>query len=284
MRITSHTKTIGLIGHPIAHSRSPDMHNAALKYYGLPYVYLAYDIPEEHFSDAIKGMKALGFIGWNVTIPHKVRIIDQLDELDASAEQIGAVNTVVKRAQKWIGYNTDGIGYLRSLQEEVQMDVTGKRIVLLGAGGAARAVGYALATSAVKQIVIANRTLAKAEQLADHLAQWTKTDIRPLRDAKQAIQEADLVVNTTSVGMHPNTGAIPIDPAWLHEDLVVSDCIYEPRQTALLKAASSIGAVTHNGLGMLVYQAACAFELWLGKKAPIAQMKSALAQVKEDAT
>lgn len=276
MRITSQTKTIGLIGHPIAHSRSPDMHNAALKHFGLPYVYLAYDIPPEQFATAINGMKTLGFIGWNVTIPHKVRMMDYLDELDLGAIEIDAVNTVVKRGEKWVGFNTDGIGYLRSLREEIAIDLKGKRVVLLGAGGAARAVGYTLATSGVEQLVIANRTLSKAEQLAKHLEKHTKTDVRPIQDCKQAIQKASLVVNTTSVGMHPNTEEIPIDPTWLHPDLVASDLIYEPRQTAFLKAASSIGAKTHNGLGMLVHQAACAFELWLDQKAPVALMRSAL--------
>ena len=278
MQITSQTKTIALIGHPIAHSRSPEMHNAALQYYNLPYVYLAYDISIEQFSDAINGMKALGFIGWNVTIPHKVRIMEHLDECAVDASEIGAVNTVVRQDQKWIGYNTDGMGYLRSLKEEGKIDVKGKRVVILGAGGAARAVGYALATSAVEQIVVANRTLSKAEQLAKHLEKWTKTDVRPIYDCKQAIQEAALVVNTTSVGMHPHVNDCPIDPTWLHEDLLVSDLIYEPRQTALLQAASSIGAKTHNGLGMLIHQAAYAFELWLGKQAPIERMRSALTE------
>lgn len=278
MNITSETKTIGLIGHPVAHSRSPNMHNAALKHLGLPYVYLAYDIPKEQLTQAINGMKALDFLGWNVTVPHKVNIMDYVDELDVGAREIGAVNTVVNRDQKWIGYNTDGEGYLQSLTEEVNIDLKGKKVVLLGAGGAARAVGYALATSEIKQLVIANRTQTKAEQLAKHLGKFTKTDVRPIADCKQAIQEASLIVNTTSVGMHPSTKEIPIDPKWLHTDLIVSDLIYAPRQTSLLQAASSIGAITHNGIGMLVHQAALAFELWLGMKAPIALMRSVLDQ------
>lgn len=278
MKITSKTKTVGLIGHPVAHSRSPDMHNAAFQHLGLPYVYLAYDIPTENLSQAIRGMKALGFLGWNVTVPHKVNIIDYLDDLDVGAREIGAVNTVVRRNRKWIGYNTDGLGYLQSLKEEADVDLKGKTVVMLGAGGAARAVGYTLATSDIGKLVIANRTMSRAEQLAEHLSRWTKIDVQPIQDLRRAIREASLVVNTTSVGMIPDTDKMPIDPEWLHSDLVVSDLIYAPRQTALLQAASSIGARTHNGLGMLVHQAALAFELWLKVKAPVSLMRSVLDQ------
>ena len=134
MNITSKTKTIGLIGYPVAHSRSPEMHNAALRHLKLPYVYLAYNIPIDQLSQAVHGMKALNFLGWNVTVPHKVRIMDYLDELDVGAQEIGAVNTVVHRNQKWMGYNTDGAGYLRSLMEEVNIDLIGKNVVILVQG------------------------------------------------------------------------------------------------------------------------------------------------------
>lgn len=278
MRITSETRTIALIGHPTAHSRSPQMHNAVLNKLKLPFVYLAYDIAPERLREAVRGMKALGFAGWNVTIPHKVSIMAELDELDREAEEIGAVNTVVNQQQKWVGYNTDGQGYLQSLKEEMGIDLRGKKVVLLGSGGAARSVGYALATAGIQQLVIANRTLAKAEKLADHLQKWTQVDFRPIHDCQQAIQEANLLVNTTSVGMHPHIEEIPINPNWLHRDCVVSDLIYVPHQTALLKKASEVGAHVQNGVGMLVHQAAIAFELWLGVKPPISTMRSVLEQ------
>lgn len=276
MEITSETKTIALIGHPTIHSRSPQMHNAALRKLGLPYVYLAYDIEPSNLKKAIAGMKALQFTGWNVTIPHKVAIIDELDELDESAKAIGAVNTVVNRNQKWVGYNTDGLGYLQSLQEEMKINLKGKKVVILGAGGAARAVGYTLAIAGVKKITIANRTMSKAERLSEHLAQWTETETVSLDSCKQAIESAALLVNTTSVGMHPHVEALPIHPNWLHKDCMVSDLIYIPRETALLHAAKQVGAKVHNGMGMLVHQAAIAFELWLNHKAPIALMKEVL--------
>ncbi|RAL25817.1 shikimate dehydrogenase [Thermoflavimicrobium daqui] len=276
MRITSQTGAMGLIGHPVAHSKSPDMMNRACQYLGLPYVYLAYDIDPEKLEQAVNGMKSLKFRGFNVTIPYKVEVINFLDELDDSAKEIGAVNTVVQDAGKWVGHNTDGVGYLRSLVEEIPLKLSEQKVVMLGAGGAARAVGYALATAGVRKISIANRTVQKADQLAKHLSRWTSTEALALSHANQSIQEATLLINTTSIGMHPNTSQAPIPKSWLHENLVVSDLIYHPKETELLQTAKQLGAQVHNGLGMLVHQAAIAFELWLGKAAPIQLMKEVL--------
>ncbi len=276
MQITSQTGMLGLIGHPVAHSKSPDMMNCACRELGLPFVYLAFDIDPQELGQAVEGMKALKFRGFNVTIPHKVAVMDYLDELDESAKEIGAVNTVVENSGKWVGHNTDGIGYLRSLTEEIAVQLDQQRVVMLGAGGAARAVGFALATAGVERITVANRTLAKAEQLANHLAKWVKTEAIKLDEAQSHIAKATLLINTTSVGMHPNTDQLPIPADWLHAKLIVSDLIYHPRETDLLAAAKALGAKTHNGMGMLVHQAAEAFTLWMGQRPPVQQMKKVL--------
>lgn len=276
MRITSRTGALGLIGHPVGHSKSPDMVNHALHQMKEPFIYLAYDVAPEELKEAVHGLKALKFRGWNVTIPHKVAIMEYLDQTDVSASEIGAVNTVVYDGDKWVGYNTDGAGYLRSLLEEVPLQAAEQRVVLLGAGGAARAVGYSLATAGVQNIVIANRTVEKAEQLAEHLSRWTDAKAVSIAESEKVVMQANLVINTTSVGMFPKVDETPIPVEWLHADQVVSDLIYHPRETTLLKGAKEKGARIHTGLGMLVHQAAVALELWTGKKAPISLMKQVL--------
>jgi shikimate dehydrogenase len=205
-----------------------------------------------------------------------VAIIEELDELDATAREIGAVNTVVNRGGRWIGYNTDGPGYLRSLREEVAPRFAEKEVILLGAGGAARAVGYALATAGARKITIANRTLEKAEALKRHLARFVEVDAIALDQAEEAVKRATLVVNTTSVGMYPHTEQMPIPGAWLHDGHIVSDLVYHPPETSLLREAKQKGARIHTGLGMLVHQAAIALELWLNEKAPVEWMKQVL--------
>lgn len=277
MKITAQTRPLGLIGHPVSHSKSPLMMNAAIKKQQAPFVYLAYDIVPQQLKQAVQGLRTLQFQGFNVTIPHKVAIMDYMDEIDETAEAIGAVNTVVKRNGKWIGTNTDGLGYLRSLQEEMNLNLTEQRVVIIGAGGAARAIGYVLAKAGVAHITIINRTIYKAEHLATHLSQWSNgIEVRSLADAKVQIKKATCVINTTSVGMHPHVEEMPIDADWLHEDCIVSDLIYTPSRTKLLHAAKDKGARIHNGMGMLLYQAAIAYEHWTGNKAPVATMRAAL--------
>jgi shikimate dehydrogenase len=280
--VDSQTGLLALIGDPVGHSKSPDMMNRALKSHGLPYVYLAFQVAPERLKEAVNGFRALGVKGWNVTIPHKVAIMEHLDEIDESALAIGAVNTVVCEEGKWVGYNTDGPGYLRSLKEEWDLPFSGLKAVILGAGGAARAVGYALATAGVPEISIANRTVEKAEALANHLSSFTQTRAVSLKEGKDVIEKADLVINTTSVGMHPDRDATPVPAEWFHEGQYVSDLIYHPRETALLKGAKQQGAKVHEGLGMLVYQAAIAFEKWTGVPAPVSLMKQALANSLKD--
>lgn len=271
MKIDSRTSLIGLLGHPVGHSKSPVMMNQAFQAASLPFVYLAFDVPPRELAAAVRGLRALGSRGWNVTIPHKVAIIDYLDELDESARKIGAVNTVVNDDGYLIGKNTDGAGYLQSLREEMKVNLGESRVVILGAGGAARAVAHALVDAGVEELVIANRTVAKGEELAASLGVGSVKAI-PLKEVGRWIKEATLLVQTTSVGMEPNREGIPIDPALLHEKLIVSDLVYNPYHTRLLKEAKARGARIHSGLGMLVHQAALAFTHWTGKPAPLEQM------------
>lgn len=272
MNITATTRPLGLLGYPVAHSKSPQMLNRVCEILNIPAVYLAYAVAPEQLPQAVAGMRAMGFIGFNVTIPHKVAIIDLLDELDETALEIGAVNTVVQRDGKLIGYNTDGIGYLRSLQEETNVDLTGKTVTLLGAGGAARAVATTLAKAGIAKLVIANRTVSKAEELAAMTSKWTTTEAIGMENIADTICHTQLLVNTTSLGMSPNIDASPIATELLHSKLLVSDLIYRPRETKLLQAASAVGAQTHGGLGMLLHQAAVAVEHWFDQAAPLKEM------------
>lgn len=279
--ITAQTRPLGLIGYPVAHSKSPQMMNAALQKQQQPYVYMAYNIAPEHLAEAVQGMKRLGFRGWNVTVPHKIAIMDYLDEVDPIAQAIGAVNTVYNRNGRWIGTNTDGRGYLRSLPSSWREALTDQHVVLIGAGGAARAVGYTLAREGVQRMTILNRTLSKAESLAQHLSQWcSQLDAVDLTSsqASHAIANATFIVNTTSVGMHPQTEATPINPQWLPKKGFVSDLIYAPAKTALLQAAEAKGLTIHNGQGMLLYQAVIAYEHWIEQTAPVETMQHVLIQ------
>lgn len=248
------------------------MMNPAFRVAALPFVYLAFPVPPVELSNAVNGLRALGSRGWNVTIPHKVSIIDYLDELDESATKMGAVNTVVNESGRLIGKNTDGPGYIRSLIEETKIIPREERVVLLGAGGAARAVAHGLVIAGVEQLVIANRTVAKAAELAASLDKGVSVHAVSLTEVGRWIKEATLLIQTTSIGMHPHSNAIPIDPSLLHKELTVSDLVYNPQETRLLREAKARGAKTHGGLGMLVHQAALAFTHWTGQPAPLETM------------
>ncbi len=276
MRLDANVRKTGLIGHPVAHSKSPEMINAAYQKQGLPYIYLAYDVAPEDLKQAVEGMRALGFRGWNVTVPHKVTVMDHLDEVEESARLIGAVNTVMVEEGRLIGINTDGAGYLRSLVTETGIDPAEQQVVLIGAGGAARAVGYALARAGVQRITVVNRTETRAQELAARLKTWTETEGVGLDQAGEKLQGASLLVQTTSVGMYPDTEACPVDPTFLHEGLLVSDLIYHPRDTRLMREARTRGARVHGGLGMLLHQGALAYRRWTGQEAPTETMREIL--------
>ncbi|MGA8944283.1 MAG: shikimate dehydrogenase [Thermoactinomyces sp.] len=278
----SRTGLFALIGDPVGHSKSPDMMNVALKEVQHPSVYLAFKVESSHLKDAVAGFRALGVKGWNVTIPHKVAIMDYLDAIDETAQAIGAVNTVVYENGKWVGYNTDGPGYLRSLEEEWSLPFSELDVVIIGAGGAARAVGYTLAKAGVPHITVLNRTPAKAEALGRHLSSLTRSEGLPLDEGREAIHKADLIINTTPAGMAPKCDETPVPVDWIRRGQYVSDLIYHPQETALLRGARDRGARIQSGLGMLVYQAAIAFEKWTGKKAPVSLMKQVLSDSLKD--
>ncbi|MEI4800217.1 shikimate dehydrogenase [Bacillus sp. NPDC077411] len=263
----------GVIGNPIGHSLSPLMHNDALSHLGIDAHYHAFLVQESELGEAVQGLKALGVVGFNVTTPHKVSIMQHLDEIDPLAEQIGAVNTVLHKDGKLIGYNTDGIGYVRSLQSISKEPLTNKRILLLGAGGACRAIYYSLADADVKEIDIANRTVEKAERLITDCRSEVVSSALSLEEAtdKQALY--DIIIHTTTVGMHPRVEDTPLRIRDLKKGSIVSDIIYNPFETKLLQDAKAHGAIVQNGIDMFVFQGALAFEIWTGRLPNIERMK-----------
>ncbi|MCP1132581.1 shikimate dehydrogenase [Paenibacillus polysaccharolyticus] len=269
---------LGVMGDPIAHSKSPAMHNAALQAAGVHGMYMPLHVQPDQLEAAIRGIVALGYRGVNVTIPHKEQVMQYLDVIDDSARLIGAVNTIVNENGKLTGYNTDGIGYVRSLKEEAVPQLEGKRIAVLGAGGAARGVIYALALEKPEQISILNRTADRALTLATDLRSHGLGDIsgNGMQDAQAVLATADIVINTTAAGMHPHVDDVPVDPAWIREGAAVSDLIYNPLETRLLRESRLSGCTVHGGLGMFVYQGAVAFEHWLGIPAPVDTMRRAV--------
>jgi len=277
--INATTRLCGVIGDPVSHTLSPAMHNAAMASLGLDYAYLAFQVKSVELFAAIQGMKALGLRGLNVTIPHKVAVVQFLDELDPMAADIGAVNTIVNDEGRLKGYNTDAGGFLQSLRA-AGFNPQSKRIVLLGAGGAARAIGFSLAQSG-SYITVFNREieLEQAVLLAQNLSRVAKSKVSAFAldatNLKDTLQGADLLVNATSIGMNPNAGETPVPPDLLKQDLTVFDVVYSPLGTRLLLDARKQGCNAISGLEMLVRQGALSFELWTGQTAPLDVMRKA---------
>ncbi|MEK3919717.1 shikimate dehydrogenase [Paenibacillus sp. FSL K6-2393] len=269
---------LGVMGDPIAHSKSPAMHNAALQVAEVNGMYMPLHVHPDQLEAAVRGIVALGYRGVNVTIPHKEQVMQYLDVIDESARLIGAVNTIVNEGGTLTGYNTDGIGYVRSLKEEAVPELAGKRIAVLGAGGAARGVIYALALEKPERIHILNRTADRAIALASDLRGHGLGEISGsgMEDAATVLATADIVINTTAAGMHPHVDDVPVDPAMIREGSAVSDLIYNPLETRLLRESRMRGCTVHGGLGMFVYQGAVAFEHWLGIPAPVETMRRAV--------
>jgi len=268
----------GIIGDPIEHSMSPAMHNAALEKLGIDYLYLPFRVKELDLGKAIDGMRALNIRGLNVTIPHKVAVMQYLDELDPLAEKIGAVNTIVNDDGFLKGYNTDAAGFLQALLER-GIEPKGKNVVILGAGGAARAISFILAERD-SNLVMLNRTLNKAKDCAERIAGSFHKEVGILElnmdNLTSALSRADILINTTSVGMSPDTGETPIPAELLSPTLTVYDIVYNPIKTRLLREAEEVGAKTVDGVDMLVWQGALAFEKWTGLKAPVEVMRKVL--------
>lgn len=270
-------KLFALIGDPVGQSLSPAMHNAAFRALGLNCAYITLRVPKPTLANAIAGVRALGIAGLNVTIPHKISIISLLDELDESANLVGAVNTVKNNRGKLIGFNTDGEGALRALEEKIG-SVKGKEVVLLGAGGAARAIAFSLARAGAR-LTIANRTVPRAQALASAVEQKLSTNVKVASlnraELTKALKNVDVLINATSVGMHPKIDKTLVRANMMRRGLVVYDIVYKPLRTKLLREARRAGGKTIDGLGMLVHQGALAFEIWTGKRAPIKIMKAA---------
>jgi shikimate dehydrogenase len=274
IEINHNTKIVGVMGHPIKHSLSPMMHNYAFNNLGLDFVYLPFDIASANLSDALQGMVALGVAGFNVTIPHKERIVECLDELSDSAKIVNAVNTVVNENGKLHGYNTDVHGIIKTL-EDYKDEINGSTVSVLGSGGAARAVIYTLISRFnVKKINIINRTVEKAELLKDYfstkmLFEKIKTYELVPPDLIEVLHKSKLIVNASSIGMYPEEDdSSTTIPESFKKNQIVFDLVYNPSKTKLLTIAESQGAIVINGLKMFVEQGARAFELWTNKKMP----------------
>lgn len=272
MSISGQTTVAALIGSPVTHSLSPAIHNAAFAAAGLDWVYVAFDVPAGGAPGALDAMRALGLGGLSVTMPHKDAVFAAVDELDPGAAALGSVNTVVRGAGgRLVGHSTDGDGFVASLRADAGFDPVGARVVVIGAGGAARSVVEALSRHGAAEVVVVNRTPERGERAA------ALAGARGRVGTPDCIAEADLVVNATSVGMGaaPDVGALPCDPALLRPGQLVADLVYLPLETALLAAARARGARALDGLSMLVHQAVLQQVLWTGQQPDPAVMRAA---------
>ncbi len=274
--ISGTTRVLGVIGDPVAHTASPAMHNAALRALNLNYVYAAFRVAPPTLPQALAGMRAFGIVGLNVTVPHKQAVMAHLDEISTEAQSIGAVNTIANRDGRLVGYNTDAFGIVQSLKADGGLDPLPPKVALLGAGGAARAVLYALlARDEVEEVLLLNRTVEKAAALAADLDSKGKVRVGSLAETRP-IGDAGLLINATALGMHPRDDVSPLaDPSCLHEHMLVADIVYNPLETVLMRQATAAGASAINGLGMLAWQGARSFEIWTGVEPPVEAMIAA---------
>lgn len=283
-RITGHTELIGLMAYPIRHSSSPAMHNEAFAYLGLDYAYLAFEVDNDTLEDAIKGLRALRMVGSNVSMPNKTVVHKYLDKLSPAAELCGAVNTIVNDNGVLTGHITDGIGYMRALKDN-NIDVIGKKMTIVGSGGAATAIEVQAALDGVAEMSIFNirdKFWDNAEATIRKINERTNCkvalyDLADLDKLKEEIASSYLFANATGMGMKPLEGQTYIpDKSFFRPDLIVTDVVYSPRETAMLKMAKEVGCKTMNGMGMMLFQGAAAFEMWTGKEMPIEHMKEVL--------
>ena len=272
------TRRVGIIGYPVGHSISPAFQQAAFDALQIDARYERWETPADALADRVESLRASDVLGANVTVPHKEAVVPLLDELDAGAARMGAVNTIVNVAGRLRGSNTDGQGFVAALRGEVAFDPAGCTVLLIGAGGAARGIAFALADAGVASIDLVNRTPARATRLAADLAAIGATANALSRVGDPS--RYDVVVNTTSVGMH-GTGTetdLPLPVDGLRADALAVDIVYNPAETAFLRAAHGRGLPTLGGLPMLVYQGALAFELWTGRQPPVEVMMAAAAE------
>jgi len=278
LKIDGQTKLYGIVGEPVEHSLSPIIQNAAFEYLKLNCIYVVFHVKQTELKSAINGMRSLKIHGFNVTMPHKTSILPLIDEVEKTAAKIGAVNTIKNFNGRLIGYNTDGVGALKALEKN-GVSLSGKKIVVLGAGGAGRAISYALA-SGVEELVILNRTELKAQRLVEELQVESKAAITygQLNDEtlRRTLKDANVIINATSVGMHPYENETPINKKLLNADVTVFDLVYSPLKTKLLKEAEAQDVKTLNGLHLLVHQGAESFKIWTNFDAPLDVMWKAL--------
>ena len=277
MAISGKTRVCGVIGDPIGHSLSPIIHNAAFSHLGLDFVFLAFHVKASDLENAMRGMRGLGIHGLNVTMPHKSAVIGCLDEVDFTVRFLDSANTILNRDGKLSGFSTDGGGALKALLEN-GVDLSGKKVLLLGAGGAAKAIAFVLVPE-VAELAILNRSAEKAEALAETLGHMFNQKVvggALSPDAiKTNLRDSDVLVNATSAGMKPNLSQSLVAPEWLRSDLAVLDIVYNPVETKLAKDAKATGAKVVSGVEMLIYQGASSFEIWTGESAPIEVMRKA---------
>lgn len=271
-------KWFAVIGDPIEHSKSPAMHNVWFEETSIDATYIPIHVSSEQLESAVAGLKTLGASGWNVTIPHKTAIIPYLDELDELAQKMGAVNTVVRTTEgKLKGYNTDGIGFVRSLEEAVGSSHKDKPVLLVGAGGAARGIAFAMWQQGYNHMTIANRTVANAQAIVDEMGMGCAIS---LKEAEETLADFSIIVQMTSAGLATGNFSMPFSLNRLTKGAIVADIVYNPLMTPFLQAAEEKGATIVTGLGMFVHQGAIAFEHWLGNypntNSMIAQLKAQL--------
>ncbi len=269
------TKVCGVIGDPIEHSLSPVMHNAAFEALKIDYVFLAFKVQAAEVEKAMGGVRALNIHGLNVTMPHKNAVIKYLDQLDPTAKTIGSANTILNKDGRLLGFNTDGVGALNALEQN-DVKLKGKNVVLLGAGGAAKAIAYTLAQEA-REVTILNRTKQTGIDLVKLLTQKRNDNVYVgLQDEiPKYLEKANVLINATSVGMEPNANQILVQPEWLRPDLAVMDIVYNPIETKLARDAKAAGCKVVSGVEMLIYQGAASFEIWTACKAPVEVMRKA---------
>jgi shikimate dehydrogenase len=266
-------KLFGLIGHPVAHSLSAVMHNDMFQELGMSHYYHAFDVNPKDVKEAVRGMRALGVSGFNVTVPHKVAVMSELDDIDEEARQIGAVNTVKNENGLLIGYNTDGRGYLNGLKKIAGHSLSNKKILMIGAGGAAKGVAVTLARFGVRRLDITNRTPEKARNLSDICSAYGPSDALDFGKAETYLPTYDILINTTPAGMSPDIEKMPLSVDRVTPGTVMSDLIYNPLKTKWLEKGEGRDAVIDNGISMFVGQGALAFEIWTGYQPDEDRMK-----------
>jgi len=275
--VSGKTKVCGVIGDPIDHTLSPIIQNAAFEALKLDYVFLAFKVKPAQVGNAIAGMRALNIRGLNVTMPHKNKVIDYLDRVDLSAQIVQSVNTILNKENLLFGFNTDGVGALKALREN-GVELKGRKVLLLGAGGAARAIAYTLGKEA-DELAVLNRTAKRAQELAKQLEKAFNKKVAfgslSAKDVEHNLQDSDILVNATSVGMKPKVDETPVPPKLLRRTVAVMDIVYNPIETKLAKDAKAAGAKVVSGVEMLIYQGAASFEIWTGKPAPVQVMREA---------